>query len=54
MGSFEITTVSIVLVILGLFAFGAYKAEQAVAAKAKLQREAHAGVKTSKPLKKKL
>lgn len=39
---FQIITVIIVLLIFGLFAFGAYKAEKAVGAKAKANREAHA------------
>lgn len=47
---FQILTVVVVLVIFSLFAFGAYKAEKVVAAKALANREAHAKatVKTKK------
>lgn len=47
---FQIITVVIVLVIFSLFAFGAYKAEKVVVAKAAANREAH--TKTTKARKK--
>lgn len=47
---FQIITVAIVLVIIALFAVGAYKAEKVIDAKAKAAREAQAKLspKTSK------
>ena len=48
---FQIITVIVVLVIFSLFAYGAFRAEKVVAAKAAANREAH--VKTATKTKKK-
>jgi hypothetical protein len=48
---FQIITVIVVLVIFSLFAYGAFKAEKVVAAKAVANREAH--LKTTVKTKKK-
>jgi high-affinity Fe2+/Pb2+ permease len=49
---FQIIVVIAVLVIFGLFAYGAFRAEKAVAAKAKVNREAHAKVSVKAAKKK--